>query len=144
MTADHFRGAGSVFCLPYYDRSLPTVGRTMARCDEGYRCEVCGRDVEAVTESDLYLRFVLGEVPLEQLHTRAERHIRCNPALAQYIVHPDFEPVVCPGPFAKAELDPTFVAEEERRVTRGYRRLLAIPTLGLTVPEYTLGVTPDE
>ena len=37
----------------------------MARCDEGYRCEVCGRDVEAVTDSDLYLRYVLGEVPLE-------------------------------------------------------------------------------
>ena len=33
----------------------------MAKCDEGYRCEVCGRDVEAVTDSDLYLRFVLGE-----------------------------------------------------------------------------------
>ena len=26
----------------------------MAKCDEGYRCEVCGRDVEAITESDLY------------------------------------------------------------------------------------------
>ena len=40
----------------------------MAKCDEGYRCEVCGGDVEVVTESDLYLRFVLGEVPLELLH----------------------------------------------------------------------------
>ena len=40
----------------------------MAKCDEGYRCEVCGQDVEAITESDLYLRFVLGEVPLEMLH----------------------------------------------------------------------------
>ena len=37
----------------------------MAKCDEGYRCEVCGVDVEAITESDLYLRYVLGEVPLE-------------------------------------------------------------------------------
>ena len=116
----------------------------MARCDEGYRCEVCGRDVEAVTDSDLYLRFVLGEVPLERLHRLPERHLRCNPALAQYIVHPNFAPVACAGPFAKSELDPEFVAADEERVTRGYRRLLAIPTLGLSVPEYPLAVTPDE
>ena len=115
----------------------------MAKCDEGYCCEVCGRDVEAVTESDLYLRFVLGEVPLELLHRLPERHLRCNPALAQYIVHPAFGPVVCEGPFSKAELDAEFVAAEERRVSRGYRRLLAIPTLGLSVPEYPLAVTPD-
>lgn len=124
-------------------RKSPAVGRTMAKCDEGYRCEVCGHDVEAVTESDLYLRFVLGEVPLEMLHRLAERHIRCNPALAQYIVHPDFAPVACEGLFAKSEMDAAFVAAEERRVTRAFRRLLAIPTLGLTVPEYPLGVTPD-
>ena len=115
----------------------------MAKCDEGYRCEVCGRDVEVVTESDLYLRFVLGEVPLEMLHRLPERHLRCNPALAQYIVHPSFEPVVCDGPFSKVALDPEFVAAEERRVSRAYRRLLAIPTLGLSVPEYPLAVTPD-
>jgi hypothetical protein len=115
----------------------------MAKCDEGYRCDVCGGDVEGVTESDLYLRFVLGEVPLELLHRLPERHICCNPALAQYIVHPAFSPVACEGPFAKAEMDPQFVAAEEERVTRGYRRLLAIPTLGLSVPEYPLGVTPD-
>ncbi len=116
----------------------------MAKCDEGYRCEVCGRDVETVCESDLYLRFVLGEVPLELLHRLPERHICCNPALAQYIVYPDLAPVACDGPFAKAELDAAFVRAEEARVTRGYRRLRAIPTLGLTVPEYPLSVTPEE
>ena len=42
----------------------PSV-KLMAKCDEGYRCEMCGRDVEAIAESDLYLRYVLGEVPLE-------------------------------------------------------------------------------
>jgi hypothetical protein len=115
----------------------------MAKCDEGYRCEVCGRDVEAVTESDLYLRFVLGEVPLELLHRLPERHLWCNPALAQYIVHPDFPPVACDGPFAKQHMDVAYVAAEEARVTRGYRRLLAIPSLGLSVPEYPLSVTPD-
>jgi hypothetical protein len=115
----------------------------MAKCDEGYRCEVCGRDVEAITDSDLYLRYVLGEVPLEMLHRLPERHVRCNPALAQYIADAAFEPITCPGPFGKAQLDPEFVREEERRVTRGWRRLVAIPTLGLTVPEYPLAVTPE-
>jgi hypothetical protein len=115
----------------------------MARCDEGYRCEVCGGDVEAVVDSDLYLRYVLGEVPLDVLHRLPERHIRCNPAVAQYIADPGFPPVACDGPFGKAGLDPAFVAAEERRVTRGWRRLRAIPTLGLTIPEYPLSVTPD-
>src|SRR5207253_5771351 len=70
---------------------LPSVGfilQTM-KCDEGYVCEVCGRDVEPITDSDLYLRYVLGEVPLERLHLQRERHIRCNPALAQYIADAD-------------------------------------------------------
>jgi hypothetical protein len=115
----------------------------MAKCDEGYRCEVCGRDVEAIPESDLYLRFVLGEVPLEMLHRLPERHIPCNPALAQYIVDPAFTPVSCDGPFSKAGLDPEYVRAEEARVTRGWRRLQSIPTLGLAVPEYPLSVTPD-
>jgi len=115
----------------------------VAKCDEGYRCEVCGRDVEAITDSDLYLRYVLGEVPLEMLHRLRERHVRCNPALAQYVVDDAFAPVACPGPFDKMDLDPDFVRDEEHRVTRGWRRLRAIPTLGLTVPEYPLAVTPD-
>jgi hypothetical protein len=115
----------------------------MARCDEGYRCEVCGQDVEAITDSGLYLRYVLGEVQLEFLHRLPERHIRCDPSLAQYIVDERFEPVNCDGPFAKENLDSTFVAAEDARVTRGWRRLQAIPLLGLTVAEYPLAVTPD-
>ncbi len=87
---------------------------------------------------------MLGEVPLELLHRLPERHIRCNPSLAQYIADEGFEPVVCDGPFAKAGLDPAFVAAEEARVTRGWRRLRAIPTLRLTLAEYPLSVTPDE
>jgi hypothetical protein len=114
----------------------------VARCDEGYLCEVCGRDVAAITESDLYLRYVLGEVLLETLHRLPERHIRCNPALAQYVVDEKFEPMTCDGAFGKANLDPGFVAAEEARVTRGWRRLQAIPTLGLTIAEYPLAVTP--
>lgn len=115
----------------------------MARCDEGYRCEVCGADVEAIVDSDLYLRYVLGEVPLERLHLLPERHIRCNPALAQYIADPNFTPVSCEGPFDKAELDRSFVVEEEERISRGWRRLQTLPTLGLTLAEYPLAVSPD-
>ncbi len=115
----------------------------MARCDEGYRCEVCGRDVEAIVDSDLYLRYVLGEVPLEGLHLQRERHIRCNPALAQYIVDPRFEDTTCDGPFSKMSLDAGFVQEEEHRVTQAWRRLQDIPTLGLSLAEYPLSVTPE-
>src|SRR4051794_26273053 len=96
-------------------------GRPMARCEEGYLCEVCGKDVEEITESDLYLRFVLGEVDPETLHISPERHIPCTPPLAQFIVVEGFPPAVVSGPFGKAELDPEFVAEEEARVSRGYR-----------------------
>ena len=110
------------------------------KCDEGYMCEVCGADVAEVTDSDLYLRYILGEVPLERLHLQHERHIRCNPALAQYIVDPAFAPVACVGPFAKAGLDSAYVADEERRVTRGWRRLQEIPTLGLTIAEYPIAM----
>ena len=54
----------------------------MAQCERGYLCEVCGQDVEDVTTSDLYLRYVLGEVDPETLHVQPERHLRCNPTLA--------------------------------------------------------------
>jgi hypothetical protein len=114
------------------------AGQVMARCDEGYPCEVCGRQVESLTESDLYLRYVLGEVPVFALQTARERHIRCVPALAQYIEDPAFERVVCEGPFGRSGLDPAFVAGEVARVTRGWRRLQAIPSLRLGVEQYPL------
>ena len=110
----------------------------MAKCEQGYLCDVCGAEVEAIINSDLYLRYVLGEVSPEQLPVSPERHLRCNPALAQYIVDPAFEPVRCGGVFAKESLDPAWVAEEEARVTRGWRRLQEIPTLGISLIEYPL------
>ena len=111
----------------------------MALCDEGYLCDVCKEEVEPITESDLYLRYVLGEVHPEQLHRTPERHIRCNPTLAQFIVDSRFEPVKCSGAFSKTELDTAFVAEEESRVTRGWRRLQELPSLALpTIQEYPL------
>jgi hypothetical protein len=110
----------------------------MAKCDEGYLCEVCGQDVAELTDSDLYLRYIIGALDPEVLHTTAERHIRCNPALAQYIVDGAFEPVVAEGPFDKRGLDAAFVAERESLVTRGWRRLGEVARLGLPIIEYPL------
>ena len=115
----------------------------MARCDEGYPCGVCGQMVEAVVDSDLYLRYILGEVPLESLHLQPERHVLCNPAVAQYIVAEGWEQVNCVGPFDKRTLCADYVKVEEERVTRGWRRLQAIPKLRLAIPEYPLSITPD-
>ena len=96
----------------------------MARCDEGYLCEVCGQDVAEIVDSDLYLRYVIGQIEPEVLHTFKERHLRCNPALAQFIVDGRFmPPVVVEGDFDKRLLDPRFVRERETQVTRGYQRL---------------------
>ena len=99
-------------------RPLALPSLAMARCEQGYLCRICGLDVAEITESDLYLRYVLGEVPPEQLHLLPECHVRCNPSTAQYIVDPAFPPLVCDGPFAKTLLDAAYVAEEELRVTR--------------------------
>jgi hypothetical protein len=110
----------------------------MARCDQGYLCDVCGVEVESITDSDLYLRYVLGEIPIFELDRQPERHIRCDLALAQYIIDERFEPVVCPGPFNKNELDKEFVLAEESRVTAGWRRLQQIPSLGIAIDQYPL------
>lgn len=110
----------------------------MAKCDEGYRCDVCGKDVEAITDSDLYLRYVIGMVDPETLHTTPERHIRCNPSLAQFIVDDDFDAVCCDGNFDKRQLDAAFVTRREDLVTRGWRRLSEATEAGLPIIEYPL------
>jgi hypothetical protein len=110
----------------------------MARCEQGYLCEVCGREVEAITESDLYLAYVLGEVAAEELPRRRERHVRCNAERAQYITDPAFPPVHCEGFFDKTVLDREYVAAEEARITRGWRRLQEIPSLGISLLDYPL------
>ena len=110
----------------------------MARCDEGYLCAVCGADVAEITESELYLAFVLGEVGVEELLKRADRHIPCATERAQYIVDPGFPPVRCEGYFDKATLDPMYVVGEEARVTRGWRRLQEVVRLGVPIGEYPL------
>ena len=110
----------------------------MAKCEEGYLCDVCGGDVENLTDSDLYLRYVVGMVDPEVLHTARERHIRCNPALAQFIVDDDFEPMFAEGAFDKRQLDAAHVRQQEVLLSRGYRRLKELMHLDLPVIDYPL------
>ena len=111
----------------------------MAKCDEGYLCDVCGEDVADITDSDLYLRYVIGMVDPETLHTTPERHIRCNPALAQFITDRDFErPVAVEGPLDKRLMDPQFVQGRERLVTRGWRRLREVLSTEDAIINYPL------
>jgi hypothetical protein len=114
----------------------------MAKCNEGYLCSVCGRDVEDIVDSDLYLRFILGQVDAETLHTTPERHIRCNPALAQFIVDEAFDPVSMEGDFDKRWLDAAFRAEREAQVTRAWRRLREVAKSDVPLTDYPL-VRPE-
>lgn len=115
----------------------------MAKCDEGYLCEVCGEEVEGITESDLYLRFVIGEMDPERLHTSAERHIRCNPVLAQFIDETAFQGLDSndiPDGFRIEQLDTDYADERRQLVTRGWRRLQELAKLRepIAIHEYPL------
>ncbi|MGY8746629.1 MAG: hypothetical protein ACKVHR_01025 [Pirellulales bacterium] len=111
----------------------------MAKCDEGYLCSICGGDVEDITQSDLYLRYVTGMLDPELLHAEPERHIRCNPTLAQFIVADDFETIHVDGDFDKSQLDSDHVRQRESLVTRGWNRLKEIRSLGeVSILEFPL------
>lgn len=110
----------------------------MAKCDQGYICDVCAEEVEEITESDLYLRFVIGMLDPETLHTSAERHLRCNPSLAQFVVDDRFPAVVQNGDFDKRQMDTAFVRQREELVTRGWQRLMEIAELEIPILEYPL------
>src|ERR1700733_10071030 len=110
----------------------------MAGCERGYLCTVCGQEVEEITDSDLYLRYVLGEAEWDELNRAPERHIRCNPVLAQFVVDPSFEPVICAGAFSKSHLDPEFVRNEENRVTTAFQRLRELVKENLPIADYPL------
>ena len=117
----------------------------MAKCDEGYLCSVCGGDVENITDSDLYLRYVIGLVDPELLHAQPEKHIRCNPELAQFIVADDFEAVTIDDDFSKDQLDPSYVQQRESLVTRGWQRLKEIKSLGeVSILEFPLPEAIEE
>ena len=112
----------------------------MAKCDEGYLCDLCGGDVAEIWESDIYLRYVIGLLDPEQLHIVKERHIRCNPAVAQFIIDPAFEPIVCAGDFDKRLLDAEYVRQREALLTRGWQRLreIAAMTEEISLLDYPL------
>lgn len=110
----------------------------MARCDQGYICDVCQAEVEDIVDSDLYLSFIIGEIESRALFLRPERHIRCNPVQAQFIVDEQFEPVIADGPCDKRRLDPTYVAAQELLVTRGWRRLQEVAGKQIPIMEYPL------
>ena len=111
----------------------------MAKCEEAYSCSVCGGDVVNIWDSDVYMRYVIGQVDPETLHTTRERHILCNPTLAQFIAAADFPAVIVEGPFDKRLLDVAYVREQERLVTRGWRRLKELAHMeGISLLEYPL------
>lgn len=112
----------------------------MARCEQGYLCEICGEEVESIRDSDLYLRFVIGQVPVRDLLTSPERHIRCNPVSAQFIDHPDFEPVFVEGDFDRRLFNPVDMADRVELMTRAWIRLqeLAEQSQSIPLPMYPL------
>jgi hypothetical protein len=116
----------------------------LAGCERGYLCTVCGEDVEEITDSVLYLRYVLGEVEWDDLDRAPERHIRCDKALAQFIVCDSFEPVIADGMFSKAGLDAEFVRNEETRITRGFLRLRDLASANVSIADYPLARTEGD
>ncbi len=110
----------------------------MARCEQGYLCAVCGEDVEEITDSALYLRYVMGDVDWNELNRAPETHIRCDTVLAQFIVDASFPAVVSGGAFAKECLDRDFVETEEQRVTEAYLRLRQVARTSLPLADYPL------
>lgn len=86
----------------------------------------CILSLAAIDFGCLVAYFVIGLIDPETLHTTRERHIRCNPALVQFIVNADSEPVAAEAPFDKRQLDAAYVQEREQLVTRGWRRLVEL------------------
>lgn len=108
------------------------------RCEQGYLCDVCGEEVVDITVSALYLQYVIGDIPASALMSTPERHLRCQPYLAQFIVDANFPPVTMDGPFSKVNLDLEEVARMEDLYTRGWRRLQEVRSLGIPISEYPL------
>lgn len=112
------------------------------RCEQGYLCDVCGSDVAEITESSLYLRYIIGEIPVRELMSHPERHLRCDPYLTQFIVDPAFPAVTMTGPFAKEHLDREEARRLEDLTTRGWQRLQSVRDLGIPISDYPLEKMP--
>lgn len=106
----------------------------MAKCDQGYLCEICGEEVENIRDSDLYLRYVTGQIDSRQLLASPERHLLCNPVTAQFITAGEFPTPQVEGPFCKQELDADYVERQEDLMTRGWRRLQELSDIAHTLP----------
>ncbi len=106
----------------------------MAPCEQGYVCDICDEEVSSIRDSDLYLRFVTGQIDSRQLLTAQERHLRCNPVTAQFIETPEFEPVTMHGPCSKLKLDIDYVRRQSELMTRGWHRLQELAETSHTLP----------
>ncbi|MCA9057434.1 MAG: hypothetical protein KDA96_09635 [Planctomycetaceae bacterium] len=95
----------------------------MARCEQGYLCDVCGDEVEEISESSLYLRFVTGQLSSRQLLSTPDRHLRCDPVTSQFICCAEFEPVFVEGDFDRRLFPPEQTQDQIQLLTRGWQRL---------------------
>ncbi len=78
-------------------------------------------------DSELYLRFVIGEIDAEVLHLSSECHLKCNPVLAQFIDDDRFAwEGIAPDGFRTEQLDASYADARRALVTAGYRRLWEI------------------
>ncbi|MCG6156229.1 hypothetical protein [Rubinisphaera margarita] len=105
----------------------------MAKCDQGYKCEICGEPVKNIIESALYLRYVLGEVQLHELFGAPERHLHCDHDLCRFIRHEKFV-----QPEEVELVDPADDQARVERVTRGYERLREVVGQGIPITDYPL------
>ena len=110
----------------------------MAKCDQGYLCEVCGEPVKNIVESSLYLRYVLGEVEIHQLFSAPERHLKCDPDLARFIVHEKFASLDLTQQGDGDNMSEKERKEKRKRVTAGWNRLREVVQLGIPITEYPL------
>lgn len=112
----------------------------MAKCDEGYLCVVCGAEVKRIDQSELYLRYVVGWIDDNKLNRLPERHLACNPSLAQFIDDPTFAGLPVAPEMQKSQLDSQFCDQRERLLTAGYRRLQELQKRrsGVRIEDYPL------
>ena len=110
----------------------------MAKCDEGYLCDVCGQDVAELTDSDLYLRYIVGMLDPEVLHTTPERHIRCNPRSPSTSSPTTSSRSSSKARSTSARSTRATSREREALLTRGWRRLNEVVRLGVPIIEYPL------
>ncbi len=115
----------------------------MAKCEEGYLCAICEEDVERIVDSELYLRYVIGLVDPETLHTQPERHIRCLPSIAQFIVHEDFDTPQVEGDFDKRLMSSDESVRLEKLYTAGWTRLRELEGSETPLLEYPLPEVRD-